>query len=80
MGLYFDNPEMVKDQSKCRALVGVQIDKSELANLKDFLEIHKEYEVLEGPEVKILYGTFPYINDLSILFFVTKYTDKKKHQ
>ena len=71
-GIYYDNPQIVVDQSKCRASVGIYLDPSDINKAQGFATVHKQYRFKELPEMDCIYTDFPYKNSLSILWAVLR--------
>eukprot|EP00331_Platyophrya_macrostoma_P018957 CAMPEP_0176466790 /NCGR_PEP_ID=MMETSP0127-20121128/38104_1 /TAXON_ID=938130 /ORGANISM="Platyophrya macrostoma, Strain WH" /LENGTH=171 /DNA_ID=CAMNT_0017860029 /DNA_START=25 /DNA_END=540 /DNA_ORIENTATION=+ len=71
-GVFYDDPNMIVDQNKCRASVGIYIEPNEITKAQGFAAVHKNYHFRELPETNAVRSTFPYKNMLSIFWVVKK--------
>lgn len=71
-GVFYDDPNMIVDRTKCRASVGIYVEPSEIAKAQEFAAAHKNYHFKELPETDAVRSTFPYKNLLSVFWVVKK--------
>ncbi|KAL4441120.1 hypothetical protein ABPG74_002070 [Tetrahymena malaccensis] len=70
IGIYYDNPEQLKDQNQARASLGFYVENSEKDKIQAFLDSHSNFKFVQLPEVKSYSTSFPYKSYFS--FFVIK--------
>ncbi|EWS74552.1 glutathione S-transferase, amine-terminal domain protein (macronuclear) [Tetrahymena thermophila SB210] len=60
IGIYYDNPEQLKDPNQARAALGFAVGNCEKDKIKAFLDSHPNYKFTELPEVQSHSTSFPF--------------------
>jgi len=61
-GIYYDNPGLVVDKTKCRGVLGVFIDKSEIPHAQEFIKKEIAFNIKSLPGVYCVSTNVPYKN------------------
>ncbi|KAL4489784.1 hypothetical protein ABPG72_022424 [Tetrahymena utriculariae] len=67
IGIYYDNPEQLKDPNQARASLGFSVDNNEKDKIKVFLDNNPSYKLVQLPEVKSYSTSFPYKSQFSLI-------------
>ena len=71
-GMYYDDPNHLENSHQARAIIGVLLDIKERHIAGKFLVDHANYRINENNEVTCLSSTFPYRNELSMSWIISK--------
>jgi len=71
-GMYYDDPNLMENPTQARAIIGVLLDIKERHIAGKFLVDHADYRINENSELNCLSVTFPYRNELSMFWVISK--------
>jgi len=71
-GMFYDDPNLLQDSKQARAIIGVMLDSRERHIASKFLINHNHYRINEYKDQTCLRTVFPYRNELSLAWVISK--------